>query len=177
MTRNRAAVVSILLPIAFAAAAPAAEPKAKPPVARLDLGPVATYQGLDDLLLSLQAMMVADDKRSPVRCEADATPIGAVEKSGPLRENLTCADPAIKTDQRQICRDGLDQVRKACDDACATFEKLDANEMPTGRDCARDKGSRTTATPGCVQTTLGTQPPRTTATAKCTASIACICDP
>ena len=141
---------------------------------RLELSPVVASLDQADLLLALQGILVADDPKSPARCDADSTPVGPVTRTGNPNGRARCSDPGIRMQQAALCRLALVAVRQQCDNACGLFQKLDAHEQPTGAPCARERASRTTATPGCTEVVMGDD---STATASCVASIGCLCDP
>jgi len=108
------------------------------------------------------------------RCDADQTPTDPVTKDGPFESDRDCNSDVIHTWQTRLCREALAEVRKECNTACKLFNKLDADEKLTRAACARDKASKTTATPSCKVSTEGEVKK---AQAHCTATIACQCDP
>jgi hypothetical protein len=141
----------------------------------LELAPVVTPIDRGEALLGLQGILVADDPKSPARCDADSTPVAPVTKTGNPNGKTRCADTIIRLQQADLCRTALAAVRERCDGACALFQKLDAHEKPTGEACARERGSRTTGMPQCTEVVSGDGD--STATASCNASIGCLCDP
>ena len=111
------------------------------------------------------------------RCDADSTPVADVTKPGPIIKGVDCLDNRILVDRKRLCKEALKEVRANCSKACETFSKINEGEGPTTRDCARDKQSKTTATPNCTETKVNSDPPQAVAAASCKASIACQCDP
>ena len=140
---------------------------------------VAIRSGLRCLVFSL---LILGRPADAARCDSDATPIAPKTEPGNAVEvngddpNL-CTSAEVQRELSTACHTALQGVRKACDDACKTFKKLDKDENLTETMCSRDKDKSTTSsTPACTLV-RGGKPVKSTASPKCTASISCQCDP
>jgi hypothetical protein len=109
------------------------------------------------------------------KCEADSAGVKPDTKDQtPLGD---CASSGANDAARDVCRDAIDAVWKACKAACEDFRKRGEDGEPTfDSKCARDNRRSTTAAGPASRVPQGTQQ-QPKCKVSCTATIACVCDP